>query len=344
MKNNNKVQTLLIVLVLALGLGYAYINSDLNINGTAQVNSANWDVHWANIQVTNGSVSGTNVVTAPSISNGTTVNYSIILNIPGDYYEFTVDAVNAGSIDAMIDTMEFKLNGATIVNPPEYLNYTVTYSDGGQLEENHELKANTTEKYKIRVEYRTDIELNQIPATNQNLLLSFGVAYRQATSSSIPVRIYLYRSNNNDVYIGDNISSLGTTYTSDQDFISEFPWRYTFLRHRIINNQVVQSDVGFVYNNNVYYLISGGATYNSTIEYYNSDSIYYAQNKITLQDALGSSNCAEYLNNEIPYYHCSVSIGDDYIISNVYANGTVIAYSHLSHCVVDEDSISNCIY
>ena len=185
--DKDNIKVLLILLIVGLGIGYAYINSDLNINGTAQVNSANWDVHWANIQVTNGSVSGTNVVTAPTISNSTTVNYSVILNTPGDYYEFTVDAVNGGSIDAMIDTIDSKLNGATITELPDYLNYTVTYSDGVDLEQNHQLLHNTTEKYKVRIEYRTDIELNQIPATNQTLSLQFTVTYRQATADAVAV-------------------------------------------------------------------------------------------------------------------------------------------------------------
>ena len=122
--NKDNIKILLIILVLGLGIGYAYINSDLKINGTAQVKSANWDVHWANIAITNGSVNAS----SPTISNQTTVNYSVVLNAPGDYYEFTVDAVNAGSIDAMIDTITSKLNGATITTLPAYLNYTVTYA------------------------------------------------------------------------------------------------------------------------------------------------------------------------------------------------------------------------
>ena len=181
--DKDNIKILLIILILGLGIGYAYINSDLNINGTAQVNHANWDVHWANVQVTNGSVSAS----SPTISNQTTVNYSVILNLPGDYYEFTVDAVNGGSIDAMVDTIDSKLNGATITNLPDYLRYTVTYSSGIPLATNQLLAANTTEKYKLRIEYRDDIELNQIPATNQNLILQFTVKYRQATNSATVV-------------------------------------------------------------------------------------------------------------------------------------------------------------
>ena len=181
--DKDNIKILLFILILGLGIGYAYINSDLNINGTAQVNSANWDVHWANVQVKTGSVSAD----SPTISNQTTVNYSVVLNTPGDYYEFTVDAVNGGSIDAMIDSIDSKLNGVTITTLPEYLNYTVTYSDGIELSSNHLLSANTTETYKVRVEYRNDIELNQIPATNQTLSLQFTVTYRQATDDAIAV-------------------------------------------------------------------------------------------------------------------------------------------------------------
>ena len=186
--DKDNIKLILIILVVSLGIGYAYINSDLNINGTAKIKNANWDVHWANVQVSNGSVTGTNVVTAPTIdTNQTTVAYSIVLPTPGTYYEFTVDAVNAGSIDAMIDTIDSKLNGATITTLPAYLEYTVTYGDGTVLEPNHELKANTTETYKVKIKYRDDIELTQIPATDQTLSLQFTVTYRQANENSKPI-------------------------------------------------------------------------------------------------------------------------------------------------------------
>ena len=186
--DKDNIKILLFILILGLGIGYAYINSDLNINGTAQVNSANWDVHWANIQVTNGSVSAS----SPTISNQTTVNYNITLNTPGDYYEFTVDAVNGGSIDAMIDTIDSKLNGATITELPDYLRYMVTYEDGVPLEANHQLLHNTAEKYKVRIEYRTDIGLNQLPASNQTLSLQFTVTYRQSTDDAKPKPLVFY--------------------------------------------------------------------------------------------------------------------------------------------------------
>ena len=220
--DKDNIKIILILLVVCLSLGYAYINSDLNINGTAQVKHANWDIHWANIQVSSESVSAS----TPTISSGTTVTYSVTLPTPGNFYEFTVDAVNGGQIDAMIDTIDSKLNNNPITNLPAYLNYSVTYSDGVPLEQNHLLAANTTEKYKVKLEYRTDITESQLPTTNQTLTLSFTVTYRQATEDAVAVDhsfsghswetiINNVRDGNTDMYnIGDTkgvyIGSFGT--------------------------------------------------------------------------------------------------------------------------------------
>ncbi len=95
---------ILFVLVLFISVGYAILTSNLKINGNNYVKSAVWDIHWENVQVKSGSVTGDNVVKSATIvdSKKTIVEYSIILPKPGDYYDFTVDAVNEGTIDAMV--------------------------------------------------------------------------------------------------------------------------------------------------------------------------------------------------------------------------------------------------
>ncbi len=180
-RKQQSIISIVLDLIILLIIGYAILQSNLNINGTASINNPTWNIHWANVQVTNGSVSAS----VPTIDSAqTTVTYSVVLNLPGDYYEFTVDAVNSGTIDGMIDSITSKLNGATITNLPDYLRYTVTYSSGVPLAVNQLLAAGTTEKYRVRIEYRTDIELNQIPATNQNLTLQFTVKYKQSDSNA----------------------------------------------------------------------------------------------------------------------------------------------------------------
>ena len=95
------------------------------------------------------------------------VTYAVSFNEPGQFYEFTVDAKNDGTIDGMINqvTSTIKIgNGeATPVtsnpsNLPAYMSYSATYEDGTPIEQYHLLRANQKESYKVRVEFRTDIE------------------------------------------------------------------------------------------------------------------------------------------------------------------------------------------
>lgn len=54
-------------------------------------------MHFENITVQDGSIEAT------IAEDKTTINYEMELLEPGDFYIFTVDMVNSGSIDAMID-------------------------------------------------------------------------------------------------------------------------------------------------------------------------------------------------------------------------------------------------
>ncbi len=189
-----RTKYLLLLLILFISIGYAILQSNLNITGITGINNVKWDIHWDNLNVTDGSVSDANVTTPATIdTNKITVNYNITLSKPGDYYEFTVDAVNAGTIDGMIESISSKLNGTEITTLPTYLNYSVTYSDDQELLINQELKSGTTETYKVRVEYKKDISVSDLPGAEQTLNLSFSVTYKQANEDAIEVNHpYLY--------------------------------------------------------------------------------------------------------------------------------------------------------
>ena len=161
---------LVIVLLLLVSVGYAVLSNNLNIVGVSTINNSTWDIHWENVQVKTGSVTAS----TPTIDTAkTTVSYSVALTIPGDYYEFTVDAVNAGAIDGMVSVVSNKLNGTEITTLPSYLEYKVTYDDGVDIAPNHLLAANTSEKYKVHVGYKKDISVSDIPSNDQTLNLSF---------------------------------------------------------------------------------------------------------------------------------------------------------------------------
>ena len=123
-RNKNRL-VLLIILIGSLGLGFAFLRTNLTINGTGKIRGNTWNIYFDNINVTEGSVelsSGNTIPTIDPISK-TEVTYAITLNSPGDFYEFTVDVVNAGSIDAMLDTITSLMNDNPIENLPNYMNY-----------------------------------------------------------------------------------------------------------------------------------------------------------------------------------------------------------------------------
>ena len=181
-KNKRKLNyMILIIMILVISIGYAILSTNLNIVGSSEISAPTWDIHWENVQVKTGSVSAQ----TPTIdTNKTTVNYTVTFTIPGEYYEFTVDAKNAGTIDGMVSVVSNKLNGTEITTLPNYLEYKVSYDDGIDIAPNHLLAANTSEKYKVHVGYKKDISVSDIPEGAQTLNLTFSVTYVQSDDNA----------------------------------------------------------------------------------------------------------------------------------------------------------------
>ena len=194
MKNRKRKNTIMVLLILVLGItiGFAALATTLKINGTANITKNTWNIYWDNPVVTTGSVT----TTAPTLSaeSGQTTNtiatWTTSLNLPGDFYEFTIDAVNAGTLDAMITDIE----NTVTPNLPSYIKYEVTYYDGETIAKKHLLSKKsgntpTTEKYKVRVEFLDTItteELNSIPEGGISYTFKYQVTYSQADDTAVP--------------------------------------------------------------------------------------------------------------------------------------------------------------
>lgn len=94
--------SVLLVFILSLTIVYAALNVTLRITGNTEVIASSWDVHFDNIQINAGSISAT---TTPTITDRKTVDFGVTLKKTGDYYKFTVDVINNGTIDAMIESV-----------------------------------------------------------------------------------------------------------------------------------------------------------------------------------------------------------------------------------------------
>ena len=198
-RKNNKKLALLLILVLVISVGYAALASNLKINGTSGVKANTWSVYWNNVQIKDGSVpADDNNKARITDSAKTQVEFNVVLSEPGDFYEFTVDAVNNGTIDAMIaakgivDGVYSDSSYTTPATLPEAVSYTVTYADGKPIQEKHLLaKKNgstpTKETYKVRIEYRNDESINpsDLDDTDKTFYFKFSVNYVQADGTAI---------------------------------------------------------------------------------------------------------------------------------------------------------------
>jgi len=176
---SNFLMAFLILLACGMGIGYAALSTTLSIDGTSDIDRASWDVHFENIQVTTGSVSAT----APAITNDTEVGFSVNLEDPGDFYEFTVDVVNDGTFNAKLDTLTILPTLTTAQQ--NYFAYTVTYSDGTAVNLNDALDTGDTETLKIRFEYLTQTDTSLYPTADDSLEFSVSMNYVQGTGTPV---------------------------------------------------------------------------------------------------------------------------------------------------------------
>ena len=239
----------------------------------------------------------------------------------------------------MIGEIISKLNNTVISqeNPvPSYLDYSVTYEDGTTIAPNHLLAANATETYKVRVEFKRDIEESDLPTTDQTNTFSFGVSYVQSDSNAIEVphaatvyTINRYDSNDEEntmIWIGQPIPAAITQYSSAVDAMAALNTlaggtiaRPVYLKHTISNNIATESYVEFVITPELAtanptmtagtYTLQGEitCTYNSVNDDWEcseEDSQYYASKIITLQTAFGVSNCSIGTDSLGEYYGC----------------------------------------
>ena len=201
------ILSIVLISIFSLTIVYAALSVTLNIQGNAQVVASTWDIHLDNVKVTNGSVSGTE----PSITSPTTATFSTTLNMPGDFYEFTIDVVNYGSIDAMID--DITKTPTLTETQSKYLNYIIEYQNGESINTKQLVSKNSFVRLKVRVEFRKDVTASDLPTTSETLNLAFTVNYVQSDGTGSSV------TDNGIKFI--NVVSGDGTQTSDEVCIGE---------------------------------------------------------------------------------------------------------------------------
>lgn len=178
-RRNHFYFVIILILFASIGVGYAALTTSLTINGTTQITSAKWDVHFANYSL--GANTSGNYAQPSITDNGTKLTISKIALGAGTEVEYYVDVVNAGTIDARLSGL-VKSNLTT--EQEKYLSYTVTYGFNTPIKENDLLKAGTSERIRILVVYSNDKTL--APTTQQTISnLTFRLDYVQDKGTGV---------------------------------------------------------------------------------------------------------------------------------------------------------------
>ena len=163
-----------IVMLILLSIAYASLATMLGVkvNGQKKIDSLNWRIEWDNIQEHEGSV--TPISEATIDDEKTTINYSVALAKPGDYYAFDADMVNRGTIDAKINEI---VNRGISDAQRRYIDYTIKYKDGKEPSEGDKLDASERRTVTVIVKYKEDLNQEDLPAYDQTLNLTYQIIY-----------------------------------------------------------------------------------------------------------------------------------------------------------------------
>ena len=173
----NLTLVFLAIAVLIMSVGFAAYNQTLNITGTTTFSAAKWDVHFDT-----STFNETSTIKATTKNVGdTAITYSVTLPSPGSTYSFTVNAINAGTINAQLK--KITLSGLTTAQQ-EYITYTVNYAgtdytattDG--LAINLPAGSSNTAQVTVTVNYVYPEAASSLPATDQELTLTAAFDYQ----------------------------------------------------------------------------------------------------------------------------------------------------------------------
>lgn len=148
------VKSLILTLFLLMIVGYALIQM---IKGTFGFKPS-WDVYFDNIT----QVSSSDSLVEPVIANSSDkigINFSTVLKKLDSFYEFEVDIVNSGDIDAEIYSLTMNITPDKF---SKYYNYTFTDLDGKVVKVEDVIPAKSSKRIKMKVMFSDKKNLTEV--------------------------------------------------------------------------------------------------------------------------------------------------------------------------------------
>ena len=226
MEKERRTKALVIVVLLIVFMGltiaFAALSTTLNINGTAYLDAAKWEIRFENLssptKIGSATTTGTAKIEETKAAEITDMNVNLMA--PGDKVTYTVDLVNKGTINAKIDNIE-----KTVLTSKQqrYLTFKVTDKNGYEIKQGDILEKGETKKITITIEFIKDLTKEDLPKQTSTISLSYKLNFVQtddkATSGSEGVQQACTSFDKKDTYnVGDVIALCNTDTGKSEDF------------------------------------------------------------------------------------------------------------------------------
>lgn len=187
MKKNNKKRYFIFLLILFISIGFAALAANFLVSGYAFFKSQNLIIKFENVKVSSEGTQATSI----NITKDDTIDFSVSLEEPGDYFEFTVDARNVGNVDGMVKSItKTILSNNEEIEQPDYVDYDITYENGNEIQPNHSLVVGDKITYKVRVTYVPVLSSLDIPTNGTSIGFQLKADFEKADSNAQKVFTY----------------------------------------------------------------------------------------------------------------------------------------------------------
>lgn len=164
-----KKKLIILILVLFISIGFAILSANLSINGGVGFNSNNFDVHFENIKVISEDVDYSTLEV--DSSDNTKINASINFKEPSEIFEYSVDVVNGGGIDAIFDSLTNNINSTL----EDYISVDIKYFDDSSINQNDLLRMGQSKRLRVKIIYNYDID--SLPQASTSLVTT-SISYK----------------------------------------------------------------------------------------------------------------------------------------------------------------------
>ncbi len=130
---------ILIVIFISILLSIKFL---YHINNEEMDTSYMWNINFENLKIKDGSKEG-NITLKDN-----NLNLNITLKNETEFYEFTLDIKNSGTLDAELEKLVLNVD-----NPKNILTYKITYLDGTEVKEGDILNSNSISTIIVRIDY-----------------------------------------------------------------------------------------------------------------------------------------------------------------------------------------------